>query len=388
LISVIGHSANPIMSHAAEEIVHQCMQDLRGLSPDIGFLFTSRMDQDYTPLLDTITKEWPQLELVGCTTDGEISDKHPGTEDSICLLLISARNITFSVGVGSDLSLDPEAAVRSAIARIGPAPEEGFAMGIVLAEGLETIGVSTDGALRKVLGDDIPVIGGHSGDHMLMDETRLFYNNLALKDSIIVVLLSGKVKFSMNVQSGVKPIGPRHRVDRCQNNIVHEIDGMTAADYFRQNMPSEGEDFFFFPLAVYSDSDSNDFVLRDPIEINHENGSVTFVGIFPENATIRMTEHDRTNIIHSSRLAFQNALKSYPGANPDLAMVFPCTFSRHVLGLGASQEHAALMQYREKSGMRFVGMYAYGELGPGPGCKTVCFHSCSYPVLLLGEDDE
>ena len=385
MISAVGHSANPIMSQAMDEIISQCDVSLGGQQPDLGFLFTSRMDQNFIPLLQGIMKKWPEVQLVGCTTDGEISDISPCIEDSVCLMLIKSERITFSVGIGYDLSVNPEKAVRSAAADIGPAKDGDFALGIVLAEGIKTFGVSIDNALRKVFGEKLPFIGGLSGDHMLFDKTILFSNDRIIEDSIIVVLASGKVDFSMTVGCGINPLGSKYPVDRSKDNIVWTIDGKPAVDFLKQHLGCNKDIVPQYPLAVYYSNDDF-FVLRDPIEMCQEDGSVKFVGTFPENAWVRITEFDRQSLIQSSRFAIQRALESYPGTRPDLALVFPCTSRRHFIGTNAAEEHAPLLQFRKNNpGMRLCGMYAYGEIAPIEGSGMVKFHNDTYPVLLLGD---
>ncbi len=385
MISAIGHSANPIMSQTADEVITQCSQSLGGQQPDLGILFTSRMDQNYTPLLQGIMKKWPDVLLVGCTTDGEISDISPCIEDSVCLMLIQSDYIKFSVGIGHGLSVNPEKAVRSAASMIGSARNGEFAMGIVLAEGIKTFGVSVDSALRKVFGESIPLIGGFSGDHMLLDKSFMFFNEQIIEDSIIVILASGKVLFSMAVGCGIEPIGSKYPVDSFKDNIVWKINGMTAVDFFKRHVGGNDDVMPQFPLAVYGSHDSN-FVLRDPLEMNHEDGSVKFVGTFPENALVQLTEFGNESLLLSSRSATQRALDAYPGTRPDLAFVFPCTSRRHIFGTSAADDHAALLEFRKKNpGMRLFGMYAYGELGPVEGSCRIMFHNDTYPVLLLGE---
>ena len=69
---VVGHSADPESQEAVEEIIEQCQESLTGIPPQAGILFAG-MDFDYELILKEITNAFPGIELIGCTTDGEVS---------------------------------------------------------------------------------------------------------------------------------------------------------------------------------------------------------------------------------------------------------------------------------------------------------------------------
>jgi len=103
----IGHSNNPIASGAIQEVLTPCQDSLHGRPPSLGILFISSMGIDFQALLDRILAAYPCLPLVGYTTNAEISNTFPCIEDYLCLLLIHTQNISFSIGLGDNLSTQP-----------------------------------------------------------------------------------------------------------------------------------------------------------------------------------------------------------------------------------------------------------------------------------------
>ncbi len=397
----IGHSNNPIASGAIEEVLAQCRDTLRGRPPSLGILFTSSMGIDFQAVLDRILDAWPGLPLVGCTTDGEISDTFPCIEDSLCLLLIHTQNVCFSIGLGENLSLDPMAAVNTAWAEAAGKAQNndghiaghntgrnGFSprLGLVLAEGLKTFGVSVDQALRQVAGERFPLFGALAGDGFLIQQTFQFFNERVVTDALILVLISGPVRFSMRLQSGFRPIGKTYEITRHKDNIVWEIDGMPAISFLEQFLgPQNDQELPQFPLAVLTED--GDFFLRDPVVLNREDGSITFGGTFPDLPRVRLTEFDRETFIQSAHQATWECLGHFSDTSPDLALVMPCTSRRHFLGSRAMEEHAVLLGHRDRHpAMRLFGMYAYGELGPLQTSGTTTFQGGTYALLLLKED--
>jgi hypothetical protein len=389
MLLCLGHSNNPVVDLAVEDVIFQCRISRishAGSCPSLGILFTSRMDADFQFILDRIKREWPDIRLVGCTTDGEISGKFPCTEDSISLLLVHSEKISFSTGLGEGLSRDPEGAVRQALSQAEKDMPGAPSLALVLGDGLETFGISLDKALNSVLGYDLPVFGGLAGDHYQFQRTFQFHDDQVVSDSLVLIMLSGPLSFSMNLRSGWKPIGRTFEVTSHSGNVVREIDNKPARDFFAKYLGHNIAEYTQFPLAVLSAD--HDIVLRDPIEVNQEDGSVSFVGTFPDNPRVRLTEFSRDGLLTASDLALTGALDEYPGQYPELALVFPCTSCKHILGTKAVMEHRILMEMREKTpGFQFFGMYAYGEIGSVKGSGKTLFHNDTYAVLLLGESN-
>lgn len=390
MIVALGHSVNPFVDEAVQEILSQCSQTLHGRAPGLGILFTSRMDDDFQLILERILSHWPELLLVGCTTDGEISDRFPCVEESLALVLLQSDQISFAAGCGQGLSHDPEAAVGQAYEQAQESrPMNGNppALAIFLGEGLKTFGVDLGAALNRVLGK-VPVFGGCAGDHFRHQSTYQFYNGRVLTDAVVLVLFYGAVQYCMQFHSGWTPTGASFPVTRASGNILWEIDGLSAVDFFKQHIGPNSQTYPQFSLAVSTEGESDEnFVLRDPVQVNEQDGSIACVGTFPENARIRLTEFSPESLIAAAEYASQQALKLFPGSSPALALLCPCTSRRHILGSRAGLEHLRLLSRgKEEPGLRVFGMYAYAEIGPlGEFAKT-SRHNDTYAALLLGDE--
>lgn len=392
--TALGHSSNPDTEKAIEDVIVSCHRELGRHSPDLGIFLTSRMEADFNAVLERILRQWPDLQLVGCSTDGEISDIIPATEDTLTLVLIQSDHVCFGTGWGGNVSKDPEAAVRQAVDRAHAAlnasakskeMDEQPALGIVLAEGLNIFGIELDRILRETLGENFPIVGGYAGDNYLMEGTRQFFGNRVLSDGLVFILASGPLRYSIGMDTGCRPVGNSFAITSHEGNVVREIDGTQALIFYKQHFGDNQEEYSQFPLAILMDD--GQFILRDPIFINRDNASIEFCGTFPPSPRVCLTEFDHDSLIQSAERATISALERYPAPAPDLALLFSCTSRRHILGLHTSQEHSALLQLKaEHPHFRFCGMYAYGELCPSQGLGPPHFQNDSYVVLLLGEN--
>jgi hypothetical protein len=86
--AVVGHSEDLDTLAAANEILAQCRSKLKGTVPRAGLLFAA-IDFDHQVLLDEINRHYPGIQLIGCSTDGEISSDLGFREDSVTLILFA-----------------------------------------------------------------------------------------------------------------------------------------------------------------------------------------------------------------------------------------------------------------------------------------------------------
>ena len=100
--AVVAHSEDIDTEGALNEIVEQCQKKLGERQPKAGIIFSAR-DLEHDHILEGIDDAWPGLELIGCTTDGEISSELGFREDSITLVLFGSDRIEFAAGLGATL---------------------------------------------------------------------------------------------------------------------------------------------------------------------------------------------------------------------------------------------------------------------------------------------
>lgn len=386
----LGQSFHPDDGQALAEVLDQCRKGLNGRIPCLGILFTSRMDMPFELILTKISDEWPDLRIVGCTTDGEITDVMSCTSHSLSLLLLGSEQVLFSTGLGENVSRNPRAALRKAFAdALSDNARQGNGtprLGIVFGDGLLQQGVDFAASCNTDLGLDFPLFGALAGDDFRFDQTFQFHNRRVLRDGFVVAVLSGPVQQTMSFGLGHNAVGKTFTINKSKGNIVEQIDGLPATDFYAKYYGPHIDLYPKFPLAVLVNPHApEEFILRDPLVTDLEKKTIAFCGTFPPQAQVRLTEFTNEGLIAAAISHTLETLDQYPGC-PDLALVCPCTSRQHILGSKAAYEHAALLRYREAHpGMRIFGMYAYGEIGPLRDNGPILFHDASYAMLLLGE---
>lgn len=98
----VGHSEEVDSLDAVEDVLKMCQEDLGEFLPQAGILYTA-IEYDHQVILNRIMDCYPQLELIGCTTDGEISSKLGFDEDSVTLMMFYADFVEIKAGCGKAL---------------------------------------------------------------------------------------------------------------------------------------------------------------------------------------------------------------------------------------------------------------------------------------------
>ena len=363
-------------------VVADCRAQLGGRCPSAGLFFTSCMEADYEQMLAEIHGAFPDIELIGCTTDGEITPERGFTEDSSALLLLVSEDIGFAAAVAENISgKAKEATARAyqqAKSRLGQEP----AMALVLPDGMSTMFIPIDAILRSEMGDGLPIFGGSAGDGFQIVKTYQFLGNEVFSDAMVILLLSGELQIGLNVATGPIPYGEYYSVEKVEENIIHSIDGVTALEFYERFFGEyiEDRELSFFPLAVYT-GESGDFVLRDPVEVDRKSGSISFVGRIEEPCRVRITQVTRDDTLRSGHSGSRQILSIFEEAAPDLILLFSCTSRRHVLGSRTDEEFEVLK--RDGRQVPFFGFYCYGEIGPFANGESVHFHSDTCISLAL-----
>ncbi|MFK7740689.1 MAG: FIST signal transduction protein [Planctomycetota bacterium] len=379
--ALTSHSDSPDTASAAAEILEKAMEQLAGDQPVCGFLFAST-DYEHAQLLEALTSCWPDMPLVGGSTDGEMScDGY--FADSVVLTLLAGDGLQARVGLGRELSKDLEAAVADALEPCSQAPRLCWT---VFAPSSNASAVVR--GLQKGVGASVPIVGGLSGDHRQFSHMVQFCGSEVLTDALPVVYLDGDFEVGVGVGSGWFPIGPALQVTRSDNEWLHEIDGRPALEFYEGilgQVPAP-HTLADLPLALFPDGPDGAFHLRAVFEANMESGSLRLVGEVREGEYVRLTEVLADGLLQGSRDSVQKALASYPGSRPELAFVFSCAARKWILGTQADGEVDLLREELEQGGAQpsIAGGYWFGEIAPAGQDPNSHFHNESCVTVLLG----
>lgn len=380
----VGHSEDVDAADAAHEVMAQCREALGERVPQAGLLFAA-MDLEHAEMLEVIHEAYPDLALIGCTTDGEISSSGGFLEDSATLVLFATESGQIAAGLGRDLAADPLQATSAAVeaARAGLSGDASFC--ITTPESLTMSGVTILEGLKAALGRAFPIFGGLAGDQWRIQQTHQFFGNEVLTDAVPVLLFSRDILLGHAVESGWKPVGHRRTVSRVEGNVVFELDEEPILDFYERYLGAQQYEMVSaeYPLAVFAE-DGSGYYLRSAFQMDTESRSVAFFGDVPSGCRVQLTETTSDAIIEAARTATKRALEAYPGTVPRGVLVFSCAARKAILGIKTGQELSAL-QAGLTEPLPLGGFYTYGEIAPlRPGAESQ-FHNATFSILAVGD---
>lgn len=381
----IAHSLELDSQDAVQEILAQCHDQFGDLKPQAGILFTG-IDHNHSLILNRINKVYPQIELIGCTTDGELSSVHGYTDDSITLMLLCSDELYFKTGVADGISKDTAINIKKAADSVKLKLDQDPKLCITTPSGLTASGDNIVEGFQLSLGENFPIFGGTAADQWRMKSTIQFNNNKVFTDAAPFILIGGPLLYSFGIESGWIPIGKKAVVTRSDNNVVYKIEKDTALDFYKHHLgDSIGSDdentIGDYPLAVFEE-DNKSFYLRAPIIIDREAESMTFVGNVPQGSTIQVTHSTRDKIVEATKTSVNSSVTDYPGTKPSAALCFSCASRKQVLGTRVKEEYDAFK--KNFPDLPVAGFYTYGEIGPLNKDKPTRFHNDSFFNLILG----
>jgi hypothetical protein len=233
-----GYSQSPSAAVAAAEIASQILQQELKL-----IIFFASNIYDFTVLSKEMKKRFSGVELIGCTTAGELSNKG-FTERSVVALGIAADNFTPVSTVVKDIHSTPmlyRKKVESAFKEAGFDPadpacsQKGF--GIVLIDGLQ-------GAEEKVLSvvnsvikaPDFQIIGGSAGDGLEFKNTYVCLNGDVYSDAAVVTFIKTNKKFYIHKEDIFCTTEKSMTVTKAniRERLVQQLDNKPAAQAYAE----------------------------------------------------------------------------------------------------------------------------------------------------------
>jgi hypothetical protein len=107
MITVGTGQAEVIETHSVvRTALVQCRRQLNSVRPQAGIVFVGG-HFDHHLMLGAIRRQYPVIELVGCTTAGDFSTSFGFSDDAITLMLFASDDVTIRAGVGRGLATDP-----------------------------------------------------------------------------------------------------------------------------------------------------------------------------------------------------------------------------------------------------------------------------------------
>ena len=350
------------------------------------FLFGDRELLSDKAIVDNIRIRYPEAELVGCSTSGEICQEEVRNSSIVCTAVrfektmirvvredIHHTSESFEIGQKLADQLDTEGLVHI----------------VVLSEGLNINGSELTKGLSSKLGARIPVTGGLAGDAADFNETVLIHNQIVSKNMVVAIGFYGNnIRVGYGSMGGWDSFGVDRLVTRSSANVLYELDGQPALELYKKYLGQHAAELpasaLLFPLSLrFKDSDV--ILVRTILSVSETDGSMTFAGDIPEGEYVRLMKAGFEKLVEGASGAAELSGSSLGLSDPDLAILISCVGRKLVLKQRVEEEVEAV---REVLGSHptITGFYSYGEICPGSPFGQRCeLHNQTMTITLFKE---
>lgn len=381
----VGHSCDPDSTAAIQEVVDICQVNLGDVLPCAGILLASP-DYEHQLLLDYLDSIFPDLELIGGTTCGEMSSLEGFQLDSLVLILFCSDTIQIQAGVGHHVNPDYQEATHKAVQMAQEKLTQPIQLCLLCPDGLTANGNSIVHNLQTALPDQTPILGGMAGEDLTYnsDNMHQFFKKLVLQNTVPILLFSGEFHFSFGVGCGYQPISTKGIVTSVSGNRIHEIDHKPAELFCRKywgDLQLHPPDII--GLAVFEDQ-GDQVYFRSIQKFDEETMDLVSFGDVPLHSSVQLSEATRADILEGTRTSISNAVSSYPSQTPEVLLCFSCGGRRLSLGKKVSQEYEIIKSILPMN-ISIAGFYVYGEFSPLERKGKSYFHNLTIISMLIGE---
>lgn len=351
--------------------------------PNIILLFVSPMFKAKTELVEQLLKMYPNVNLLGCSTAGEISGITV-TDETVSLTAIKFEKVQHQLEIVEIEHKNQSFKAGASLAQ--KLKSEDLKHILLFSDGLNVNGADLVSGLRSVL-PSTSITGGLAGDGYDFKETFVIANkDITDKIAVGIGLYGNALKVGYSSKGGWDSFGIERRVTKSDENVLYELDGFPALELYKsflgdnaKKLPSSG---LLFPLNLrVNESDAP--VVRTILGVNEAEQSLTFAGNIPEGAYVRLMKANVDRLINGAEDSAKKAI-NVTKQHTELAILISCVGRRLVLKQLVEEEVEVVREIiGEKP--KITGFYSYGEIAPF-GLFSPCeLHNQTMTITTLSE---
>ncbi len=393
------NSADTSSKEAGKKLVQEALDDGEMQEADFGFLFAS-VEFSVSKLASSVDEEMDKIgaDWVGGTTAGEVSSEGSTTGGAV-LILIKSDAIDFHAISEANVHDAPEETGRDVAEQLQEHRKEDNNTAIfTLISGLtmDKKGVEFEvlEGITDVLGTDVPLVGGSTGDDIRLWKTYQFHNGETYDDGLVTVLMNSDNEVITGQEHGLNKEITTGVITDTEGKKIEKISGKPAAEWYSEaigvevselkasmdtslkekmaglarfiGMKLRGKDTILpkkvleytleSSLALERGGDKYRTIVSYDVTEDHALLASTHIN---ENQPVKVVEGDKKDIIEAGKNAFDVH-------NAAFGIVTDCSCRNLVMNDEELEEEVEKM--REGMNAKIAGFYGMGEIGGDKMC--------------------
>ena len=357
--------------------------ELHSFSPDILLAFGSGKDCSGEILISWWQDSFPQAQLIGCSSAGEILDTEVFS-NSITVTAVQFESTPYKI---HEIDFEPDTPSETLAHKLAQGLDtRDLKLCFVLSDGLNINGSRFVDSLRELLPANCLLTGGLAGDGKRFQETLVCLNENYSSHKIVLLALYGdQIEVEYGSKGGWDSFGPTRRVTHSENNVLHKVDNQNALELYKKYLGPYAKDLpssaLRFPLLITT-PDGRKFV-RTILAVDEAAGTMTFAGDIPQGSYAELMRANYERLIDGAADAAADVIQK-TSHTPELAIMISCIGRRLVLGQRIEEEIEVI---RDTFGTKtwLTGFYSYGEICPFETLNDAMLHNQTMTVTTLRE---
>ncbi len=350
--------------------------------PDVALAFLPG-DGRSQRMLRELAITWPDSVRFGCESVTQFADASLASHGSLHLFWFERPGHRVEVEV---IQASPDGGLRNdEVERLAETIRGADAV-LLLVDGLHFPAQQLLAELRaRGVAAGVPIAGGLASMASPGAEAsgaRVFVDRQLYGAACAVSCWYG-VRADVEIVRGWSPASPSYTVTRAEGNVLYEIDGEPATEWYRRFFTVSGtlaplpDAAHQFPLILEGPDLGRQGLYRSMRQFDQPSGAVTFWGDLEVGDEIRLGMGNGASLVETA-----GDLAS--GRHGEAAVLYSCVGREIVLGHRAEAEVEAI--HEALAGVPLSGFFTFGEIGPsarGP----LAFYNHTAVLVLLSEVD-
>ncbi len=325
--------------------------------------FAQKNFLENTTLYTSTKAQFPNAEIVFCSTAGQIVNQIVSDKDGILIAMEFAKTKLESASINI---ADCENSFDAAYHLVKKLPSKDLTYIMVFCDGSLINGSELVKGLCDAAEKGLKISGGLAGDGSNFISTLVGLNHNPKQGEIVVVGFYGNaIAIENGSKGGWTPFGLEKRITKSVGNILHELENENALDIYKKylgsNVSGLPSSALLFPLSITLPNTLQP-VVRTILSINEEEKTMTFAGDMPEGSKVRFMRSKLEDLTKAASTAATISKGNHKKV-PDFSLLISCVGRKLIMGLNVKDEVQAVINTLGKQ-TKVAGFYSYGEIAP------------------------
>ncbi len=354
------------------------LQEKLGADPDLLMVYFSDTYDSAE-----LARELQGMVASGCQIHGSTSCLGAMTEagfhsaDGTGLGLWGIHDPAGSYGTGAaQIGDSPETAAVSALEQaLESADRTGEVPTMVWINGAPGREEALIAGIESVLGEDVPIAGGSSGDNTVSGHWAQLSNGSQWQDAVVISVLFPSTQISYAFHSGYDPTTTTGVVTRSEGRTLYEIDGKPAAEVYNEwigggiaEMIPQGGNVLalttLFPIGrvVGEVGGLPYYKLSHPDSVTQDGGITLFSNI-EEGETLTLMQGTVESLVHRAGRVTAAAVEAGDFLPEHLVGGLAIYCAGCMLTVQSRMDEVAEQVCTALNGHPYIGVFTFGEQG-------------------------